>query len=92
MWYISKYIMHYIYLDWAAKKELFIGILLRAYSQEIFTPVKIYEETKPEGEFVEKIESVLTKFIIENIAGDSYSIRKEVIYIHYFYLYLNICL
>ena len=57
-------------------------ILLRAYSQEIFTPEKIYEETKSEGEFVEKIESVLTKFIIENIAGDCYSIKKEVIYIH----------
>ena len=77
-----QYIMHYIYLDWAAKKELFNGILLRAYSQEVFNPEKIYEENKSEGVFVEKIESVLTKFIIEDIAGDSYAIRKEVIYIY----------
>ena len=72
--------MHYIYLDWAAKKELFIGILF--YSQEDFNPEKIYEENKSEGVFVEKIESVLTKFIIEDIAGDSYAIRKELIYIY----------
>lgn len=52
--------------DCAAKKELFIGILLRAYSQEVFNPEKIYGENKSEGVFVEKIESVLTKFIIED--------------------------
>ena len=75
-----QYIMHYIYLDWAAKKELFIGIIF--YSQEVFNPEKIYEENKSEGVFVEKIESVLTKFIIEDISGDSYAIRKELIYIY----------
>ena len=56
--------------------------MLQAYSQDLFDPEKIYEENNSEGVFVEKIENVLTRFIIEDIAGDGYEIRKEVIYIY----------
>ena len=56
--------------------------MLRAYSQDLFNPEKLFKENSSEGVFVEKIENVLTKFIIEEIAGDGYAIRKEVIYIY----------
>jgi hypothetical protein len=51
--------------------------MLRAYSQDLFNPEKLFENSSEEV-FVEKIEKVLNKFIIEEIAGDGYAIRKEV--------------
>jgi hypothetical protein len=52
--------------------------MLRAYSQDLFNPEKLFEENSSEEVFVEKVEKVLNKFIIEEIAGDGYAIRKEV--------------
>ena len=66
------------FTDWAAKKELFIGMLLLAYSQGVFNPQTVFEEEDSEIGFTNRIERLVKDFIIKQLAGDTNVIRKEV--------------
>ena len=75
----NKILYYQIFLtDWAAKKELFIGMLLRAYSQGVFNPQTVFEEEDSEIGFTNRIERLVKDFIIKQLAGDTNTIRKEV--------------
>ena len=78
------YITKSFYLDWAQKKELFIGMMLRAYSQEVFNPQSVFEEEGSEVGFTNRIEEHMKAFIINQLAGDT------CIYFVYIYVYMYI--
>ena len=80
------------FTDWAAKKELFIAMMLRAYSQEVFNPQSVFEEEDSEIGFTNRIEGFMKDFIINQLAGDTNAIRKEVerLIIKCTYLYIYI--
>jgi hypothetical protein len=82
------------FIDWAAKKELFIAMMLRAYSQEVFNPQSVFEEEDSEIGFTNRIEGFMKDFIINQLAGDTNAIRKEVerliIKCTYLYIYIYI--
>ena len=67
----NRIIILYYLVDWAAKRELFISIMLRAYSQGKIDPEAIYNEDISESSFVEKVENLLKEFIVNDIAADS---------------------
>ena len=71
-------IKYYIIADWAAKKELYISLMLRAYSQGRFNPEAIFDEDNSEIAFVNKVEGIVKEFIIQEIAADTSALRKEV--------------
>ena len=75
---LSNKIKYHIITDWSAKKELYISLLLRAYSQGRFDPETIFDEDNSEIMFVNKIEGIVKEFITQEIATDSNAIRKEV--------------
>jgi hypothetical protein len=75
---LSNKIKYYIITDWAAKKELYISLMLRAYSQGRFDPEAIFDEDNSEIAFVNKIEGIVKDFITQEIAADTNAIRKEV--------------
>ena len=60
------------------KRALYINMLLRAYSQEVFLPTQIFERCRSEDEFVEEVGDILKKFIVVDIAGDVAAIRREL--------------
>ena len=74
----NKILYNHIFIDWASKKELFIGMMLRAYSQERFNPQTVFEEEESEIDFTNRIEEIMKDFIIKQLAGDTNAIRKEV--------------
>ena len=76
----SKFYIIIYFIDWASKKELFIGMILRAYSHGRFNPQTVFEEEETEIDFTNKIEGIMKEFIIKKLAGDSNAIRKEVSY------------
>ena len=57
---------------------MFIGMMLRAYSQGVFDPQEVYEADNSETAFTNKVEGLVKEFIIKHIAGDTSAIRKEV--------------
>jgi hypothetical protein len=75
---LSYKIRHHIIIDWAAKKELYISMMLRAYSQGKFDPETIFDEDNCEDVFVDKIAGILKEYIRKEVAYDSHAIRKEV--------------
>ena len=79
---LSNKIKYHIITDWSAKKELYISMLLRAYSQGRFDPETIFDEDNSEDVFVNKIEDILKEYIRQEIATDSNAIRKEIINLH----------
>ena len=98
--YTKFYITKSFSIDWAQKKELFIGMMLRAYSQEVFNPQSVFEEEGSEVGFTNRIEGFMKDFIINQLAGDTNAIRKEVkqliinvcIYVYiYIYIYFRLC-
>ena len=52
-------------------------MMLRAYSQEVFNPQAMFKEEDEIG-FTDKIEGFMKDFIINQLAGDTNAIRKEV--------------
>ena len=52
-------------------------MMLRAYSQEVFNPQAMFKEEDEIG-FTDKIETFMKDFIINQLAGDTNAIRKEV--------------
>ena len=85
--YTKFYITKSFSTDWAQKKELFIGMILRAYSQEVFNPQSVFEEEGSEIGFTNRIEGFMKDFIINQLAGDTNAIRKEVKQ-----LIINVCI
>ena len=77
---LSKFLYNHIFIVWASKRELFIGMILRAYSHGRFNPQTVFEEEETEIDFTNKIEGIMKEFIIKKLAGDSNAIRKEVSY------------
>ena len=77
---LSKFLYNHIFIDWASKRELFIGMILRAYSHGRFNPQTVFEEEETEIDFINKIEGIMKEFIVKKLAGDSSAIRKEVSY------------
>ena len=75
---LSNKIKYHIITDWSAKKELYIFLMLRAYSQGRFDPEAIFDEDNSEIVFVNKIEGIVKDFITQEIAADTNAIRKEV--------------
>ena len=75
-------IKYRIITDWSAKKELYISMMLRAYSQGRFDPEAIFDDDNSEDVFVNKIEDILKEYIRQEIATDSNAIRKEIINLH----------
>ena len=67
-------------------------MMLRAYSQEVFNPQAMFKEEDEIG-FTDKIEGFMKDFIINQLAGDTNAIRKEVeqlIINAYIYIYIYI--
>ena len=69
-------------------------MMLRAYSQEVFNPQAMFKEEDEIG-FTNRIEGFMKDFIINQLAGDTNAIRKEVeqliINAHiYIYIYIYI--
>jgi hypothetical protein len=75
---LSNKIKYHIITDWSAKKELYISLMLRAYSQGRFDPETIFDEDNSELVFVNKIEGIVKDFITQEIGADTNAIRKEV--------------
>ena len=75
---LSDKIKYHIITDWSAKKELYISMMLRAYSQGRFDTETIIDEDNSEDVFVDKIEGIQKEYIRKEIAADSHAIRKEV--------------
>ena len=75
---LSYKIRYHIIIDWSAKKELYISMMLRAYSQGKFDPEAIFDEDNCEDVFVDKIAGILKEYIRKEVAYDSHAIRKEV--------------
>ena len=67
-------------------------MMLRAYSQEVFNPQAMFKEEDEIG-FTDKIETFMKDFIINQLAGDTNAIRKEVgqlVINTYIYIYIYI--
>ena len=67
-------------------------MMLRAYSQKAFNPQAIFKEEDEIG-FTDKIEGFMKDFIINQLAGDTNAIRKEVeqlVINAYIYIYIYI--
>ena len=67
-------------------------MMLRAYSQEVFNPQAMFKEEDEIG-FTDKIEGFMKDFIINQLAGDTNAIRKEVeqlVINAYIYIYIYI--
>jgi uncharacterized membrane protein YqaE (UPF0057 family) len=67
-------------------------MMLRAYSQEVFNPQALFKEEDEIG-FTNRIEGFMKDFIINQLAGDTNAIRKEVeqlIINAYIYIYIYI--
>ena len=64
-------------------------MVLRCYNQGRFDSQTIFEEEK-EGEmdFTNKIEEIMKDFIINELAGDTIAIRKEVSQLNINQIYL----
>ena len=68
--------------------------MLRAYSQGVFSPQSVFEEESSEVGFTNRIEEHMKAFIINQLAGDTNAIRKEVkllfinVYILCIYIYI----
>ena len=60
------------------KRGIFINLLLRAYSQEVFLPTQIFGKGCSKDDFVDEVSDVFKDFIINNIAEDERAIRREV--------------
>ena len=56
---------NYLYVDWAMKRSIFINLLLRAYSQEIFTPTEIYGTGCSKDDFVDEVSAVFKDLRIQ---------------------------
>ena len=64
-------------------------MVLRCYSQGGFDPQTIFEEEKGgEVDFTNKIEGIMRDFIINEIAGDTAALRKEVSCLNIIQIYL----
>lgn len=59
------------------KRGIYINMLLRAYSQEVFIPTQIFERCQSKGEFVEEVSAIFKEFITNNIACDDDAIKRE---------------
>ena len=70
--------MKYFVVDWAMKRGIYINMLLRAYSREVFIPTQIFEKCQSKGEFVEQVSAIFKEFITNNIACDDDAIKREV--------------
>ena len=60
------------------KRAIYINMLLRAYSQEVFLPTQIFKKYQSKDEFVEEVSTIFKEFITNNIAGDDHAIKREV--------------
>jgi hypothetical protein len=70
------------YLDWTSKRETYANLLLRAYSQKIFDPLKILYENPSEDAFVLNVRPIMKRFIKSNMGDDDACIDREVCLTH----------
>ena len=60
------------------KRELFIQALLRVYSQEVFSPEKLFDEFQTEDEFVSRVNEIMKAYIRERLVEDDVGMKREV--------------
>ena len=67
-----------IFLDWVSKRELYITLLLRAYSQGVYNPIEIIGRKPLEDDFIGEVTGILKTYMTNKIIQDTKAIEREV--------------